>query len=307
MKNRKRSFAPKSRYADLRSDFMIKRIFSQEDILLSFLNVIIPDKHFTGIRFNHTERFGDRKIIGSSIFDVCCFTNSGEEIVVEVQNINHDNFPERLLFYSSFLMQGQRVRFNFRRLFNRSLPKWNYDLKPMIIISIINFNLFKLDDNRFLYSFHLKEDKSNLNLTDSLSFYFLELPSFLKSIEEVDNDLDKWAFAFKNMSKLNEQPEKIKGFPFDDLFILSEIANFTNKEYAMLIKREIEIYERNSIYSAGAKTGYESGHQKGLEKGLEKGRAAEQLAIAVNMKNKGVPNDLIAEYTGLSKEDIEAL
>ncbi len=75
----------------------------------------------------------------------------------------------------------------------------------------------------------------------------------------------------------------------------------------MLIKREIEIYERNSIYSAGAKTGYESGHQKGLEKGLEKGRAAEQLAIAVNMKNKGVPNDLIAEYTGLSKEDIEAL
>lgn len=71
----------------------------------------------------------------------------------------------------------------------------------------------------------------------------------------------------------------------------------------MLIKREIEIYERNSIYSAGAKTGYESGHQKGLEKG----RAAEQLAIAVNMKNKGVPNDLIAEYTGLSKEDIEAL
>lgn len=91
MKNRKRSFTPKSRYADLRSDFMIKRIFSQEDILLSFLNVIIPDKHFTGIRFNHTERFGDRKII-----------------------------------------------------------------------SIINFNLFKLDDNRFLYSFHLKEDKSNL-------------------------------------------------------------------------------------------------------------------------------------------------
>lgn len=47
--------------------------------------------------------------------------------------------------------------------------------------------------------------------------------------------------------------------------------------------------------------------KKGLAEGEASGRAAEKLAIAKALKDKGLDIDIISETSGLSKDEIEKL
>lgn len=51
----------------------------------------------------------------------------------------------------------------------------------------------------------------------------------------------------------------------------------------------------------------ECARKDGQEKGREEGKQEERLAIAAKLKAQGFPIDAIAEATGLSKEQLEAL
>ena len=48
-------------------------------------------------------------------------------------------------------------------------------------------------------------------------------------------------------------------------------------------------------------------YKEGLEQGLEQGRSDMKFSLARTMKSKGEPVEKIAEYTGLSAAEIEAL
>lgn len=50
-----------------------------------------------------------------------------------------------------------------------------------------------------------------------------------------------------------------------------------------------------------------SWEEKGMEKGMEKGREEERRSIALNMLRKNLPLEIIAEVTGLTSEQIQAL
>lgn len=51
----------------------------------------------------------------------------------------------------------------------------------------------------------------------------------------------------------------------------------------------------------------EYARKEGIEKGIEKGREEERSSIAAKLKAQGFPIDAIAEATGISKEQLEAL
>jgi predicted transposase/invertase (TIGR01784 family) len=53
--------------------------------------------------------------------------------------------------------------------------------------------------------------------------------------------------------------------------------------------------------------GLQKGRLEGLQKGRLEGKREEAIAIARNLKAKGLSVDLIAETTGLSAEEIEKL
>ncbi len=83
------------------------------------------------------------------------------------------------------------------------------------------------------------------------------------------------------------------------IFLASATAAMTTTEKmqyirAMNTKRDIE----NQIQFA---------EEKGIEIGVEKGVKEEKNAIAREMKTDGVAIDLIMKYTGLTKEQIDAL
>ena len=52
---------------------------------------------------------------------------------------------------------------------------------------------------------------------------------------------------------------------------------------------------------------YKEGLEQGRSEGLEQGRSDMKLSLARIMKSKGEPVEKIAEYTGLSAAEIEAL
>lgn len=75
---------------------------------------------------------GDR----SPIYDILCETNSKEKIIVEMQNREHPNFKERMLYYAaeSIARQGE------------SGTAWNYDIKAVYEIAFTNFVLTGYSD-----------------------------------------------------------------------------------------------------------------------------------------------------------------
>lgn len=57
----------------------------------------------------------------------------------------------------------------------------------------------------------------------------------------------------------------------------------------------------------GFEKGLSQGRSEGEAIGLEKGAAQKQREIAKNLKQAGIPIKVVAENTGLSREEIEKL
>ena len=56
-----------------------------------------------------------------------------------------------------------------------------------------------------------------------------------------------------------------------------------------------------------AKVAQEEGRKKGIQQGIERGAKEEKIKIAKTMKQKNVKIEDIMSFTGLSKEEIEAI
>lgn len=72
------------------TDVGFKRIFGQEvskDLLLSFLNTLLEgERIITDLQFLDKEQLPETDIDRGLIYDIYCTTDTGERIVVEMQN-----------------------------------------------------------------------------------------------------------------------------------------------------------------------------------------------------------------------------
>ena len=107
--------------------------------------------------------------------------------------------------------------------------------------------------------------------------------------------VEKIGFALNNMGSFEKRPDGFAGEFFDLLFNSADIANFVPEDkikYLNDMTTERDIH--NQIEYA-------------RKEGIEKGREEERSSIAAKLKAQGFPIDTIAEATGLSKEQLEAL
>ena len=77
------------------------------------------------------------------------------------------------------------------------------------------------------------------------------------------------------------------------------LKGITVEEYGEVMKKE--------GFEDGRAAGLEQGRTEGLAEGEASGRAAEKIEMARALKAKGVDIDIIAETSGLTKEEIEKL
>ena len=79
----------------------------------------------------------------------------------------------------------------------------------------------------------------------------------------------------------------------------------TLDEKAWIEKRSRELAEHNRASELAYAR--EEAHEQGLEQGIAQGEASKALEVAKTLKAKGIDIDIIAEASGLSKDEIEQL
>ena len=280
-------------YIDPFTDFGFKRIFGSQEskpLLISFLNDILPitDK-IISIEYNKNEYEGMLKEDRKAIFDINCTDEKKNLFVVELQRAEQTYFQDRALYYTSFPIQEQATR-----------GKWNFELKPIYFIGILNFIVNEFDDENYLHYGQITDKDTNKVMYDKLSFIYIELPKFKKTKEELSNHLEKWLWFFNELSKLEKIPEM-----FEDDIIIKKA--FSLSELAKMKPEKRKEYEQSLKYYRDWMNTLDTAEAKGLEEGLELGKKAEKIKIAKISLKQNIDIETIALITGLEREEIKNL
>lgn len=279
------------KYADLLDDDVFKLVFGREsskDVMIEFLNQVIPDRMIVDLEFVDKEMHHLDRSRKDSVYDMFCKTDDGSRIVVEVQRRKQANFAERAIYYSTFSIANQV-----------SAGAGCYDFYPVYVISILNFG-FKPGGSKVKSEFRLYETDTRELLTDRVTFIFLDLSKFKKTAEELSGDiLEGMYFCFKNIVSLTERPEILEHDVFRKIFEVSELINMDEVTRSKVIeKMTTERDLRNQMEYARQEAiaeGHAEGHAKGLAEGHAEGLAEGLAEAARKMVASGMTHEAVAD------------
>lgn len=287
------------KYINPFTDYGFKKIFGEEvnkDLLIDFLNELLREEQgeIISLSYLKNEQLGSSNLDRKAIFDLYCENEKGEKFIVELQKSKQNFFKDRTVFYSTFPIREQAKR-----------ADWNYELNAIYTIAILDF-IFEEDKDevdKFRYDVKLSDIQTHKVFYDKLTFIYLEMPKFNKTIDELDSHYDKWLYVLRNLNRLDRVPDKLKEKIFQKVFDTAEIAKFTPEQ--------VNSYEDSLKYYRDLKnsldTARDEGKLEGLSEGIEKGKMEKTFEVAKNLLNSGISIDVIMEATGLSKEQIDKL
>lgn len=233
--------------------------------------------------------------------DIKAKNSKGEIILVEIQNTRELYYLERILYGVAKTITE-----------HISLGKTYHEVKKVYSISILYFDIGQGKDylyhgqNRFM-GVHT-QDQLMVNVKERNAivtkmpedifpdYYLIRVNEFNKVAV---SPLEEWIAYLKDGTiradtkapGLQEAKEKLKYY------------NMTSEERHAYDEHVNAIMIQNDVLDS-AKL---EGKLEGIAEGRLEGQLEGQLGIARTMKNDGVPVDVIAKYTGLSKESIEGL
>lgn len=291
----------KPRYADLLDDDVFKLVFGQEatkSVMVEFLNRVIPDRKIVDIDFLDKEMKASDRRKKDSVFDMLCRTDDGTRVIVEVQRRNQDTYIERTIYYSTFQVQNQ---------VNSGADE--YQFCPAYVISIATFDIgVNAGNTEVKTMYRLREETSHALLTDRLTYIFIELNKFNKTLEELDGDvLEGIYYCFKNMTSLSERPEVLDHEVFGKIFEVTDFLNMNDETRKKILKNMTTERDLRNQFAYARKEGHRLGFAEGQAEGRAEGRAEERSAVAKSMKEMGLAMEVISKATGLSEEKILSL
>lgn len=163
-------------------------------------------------------------------------------------------------------------------------------MKAVYTIAILDF-VFEEDKNetgKYRYDIKLTDIETKKVFYDKLTFIYLEMPKFNKSIDELETRFDKWLYVLRNLNRLDKVPDKLREQIFEKLFETAEIAKFT--------PLEAQLYEDSLKYYRDLKNSLDTAKEEGEFIGIEK--------VAKKAISEGLSDDIIIKITGLTKEQI---
>ena len=311
------------RYVNFFTDYGFKRLFGQEpnkDLLRDFLNELLKEEqgNIVDITYLKDENLGNTALDRKAIFDLYCENEKGEKFIVELQKAKQNFFKDRSVYYSTFPIQQQARR-----------GEWDYELKAVYTIGILDFvfDEDKDDSQKYRYDIKLQDIETNKIFYDKLTFIYLEIPKFNKSVDELQSRFEKWLYAIKHLGRLDRVPEKLREQVFEKFFEVAEIANFTPEEviryedslkYYRDLKNVLDTARGEGVEQGigigveqgigiGVEQGIGIGREQGIGIGREQGRTQEKMDNAAKMLARGIDTQTIMDITGLSREAIGKL
>ena len=284
-------------YADLLLDRTFKKAFNPDTqnkvCLIALLNAVLEGEIASPIVDvqSRDKEFNDGSNENrTTVFDLYCIDSAQRRFIIEVQILFQENIVNRSIYYASqtIVAQGERGK------------DYKYELSPVITVVIMEFNIF--DDKRYIRRAKLRESDGS-DVSDTLSFAFVELPKFKKPLDELETTLDKGLYALKNMKNLTKMPKQYAESAFELLFPVAELAKLSKEEQKMIDEAQKAKWDNYAIKQAAI----DSGIKQGMEIGLQQGKDQVAREIAKKMKAKNKPVDEIVEFTGLTEEEVKAL
>jgi predicted transposase/invertase (TIGR01784 family) len=263
-------------------------------LLIDFLNQVLGEReHIYELTYLNTEAQGRTSTDRKAVFDLQCENGKGERFIIELQNVRQRFFKDRSIYYASLPLQEQAPRGS----------AWDYRLKSVYTIGILNFAFPDLGPDRYKREIQLMDKATKEIFYDKLTFIYLEMPNFRKEEQELESHFDKWMYVLKNLSRLQDRPAALQEKIFERLFSAAEIAKLTPLEMKTYDESLKTLWDNYSTLE----TAKQEGLDRGIEEGIEKGAYLKAIAIAREMKKEGFTVAQVVRFTGLSREEIEEL
>jgi predicted transposase/invertase (TIGR01784 family) len=271
------------RYVNPFTDFGFKRLFGEEpnkDLLIDFLNELLvkQEGRITDLTYLKNEHLGHSSVDRKAIFDLYCQNDKGEKFIVELQKTKQNFFKDRTVYYSTFPIQEQARQ-----------AEWNYELKSVYTIAILDFvfDEDKHEPDKYRYDVKLSDVDSHKVFYNKLTFIYLEMPKFNKTVDELESRFEKWLYVIRNLNRLEKVPEKLKEQVFERLFEVAEVAKFT--------REQLQLYENSLKYYRDIKNSLDTAREEGIKE------------VAFRMMERGYPLQDVSDLTGLSIENLKKL
>ena len=285
----------REKYINPFTDYGFKKIFGEEpnkDLLLDFLNELLKEEQgkIKNLTYLKTEKFGSSDYDRKAIFDLYCENEKGEKFIVEIQKSKHNFFKDRTVCYSTFPIREQANQ-----------KDWNSELKAVYTIAILDFvfDEDKDDSEKYRYDVKLTDIETNKIFYDKLTFIYLEMPKFNKTVDELESRFEKWLYVIRNLNRLDRVPDELKEKIFDKLFKVAEIAKFTPKQ--------VRSYEDSLKYYRDLKNSLNTARDEGKIEGKTEGKKERNFEIAKTGLKEGLSLEIIMKLTGLTEKEIERL
>jgi predicted transposase/invertase (TIGR01784 family) len=273
-----------SRYLDPKADIVFKKIFGDHPhILISFLNAVLPlEPHspIVSLSYLPTEQIPSIPDFKRTIADAKCKDAQGRIFIVEMQMNWTDSFKQRLLFGTSQavvkqLEKGEDYTF----------------LQPVYGLGLVA-EIYEKTSPEWYHHYQLVKNGTD-DVIKFLQLIFIELPKF-----PVHSPHEK-KLRLLWLRFLREIDEKTK-IVSEELLEVPEIAEAIRlSEEAAYSPGELDVYESYWDSVRREKTFLVESYAKGLEKGI--------VEMAKKMLKRGLTVEMVAEDTGLTHEEIDAI
>lgn len=266
-------------FADLKNDFVFRRIFAKHPtILCGLLNDLLDrqgDRIIESIEYLPSEQLPLVAGAKLSILDVRCRDRTGTTFVVEMQLLHVAGFENRTVYnackaYADQLKAGDPYT----------------KLNDVVAISICDFELWPDAAQKsagkpripMLSRWSATEESSGNRGLLQVQYAFLELPKLTARKPQTGAEL--WAWLFVHGPELKEMPADLPQGPHREAVELANEATFTKLELEAYRKvmdeiqqaREYGDAKRAEGHAAGLVAGHKSGIAEGHKSGLADGK-----------------------------------
>ena len=284
MNNDNMTFDEKWNSLTITDDFIFGRVFSDREKCRKLIELLL------GIRVRSLEIPQAQKSVKTSIlsrgvrFDV--YAEDEERVFdIEIQTVNRHNWELRTRYYqskmdSNLISQGQDFR----------------DLKETYVIFLCCFDPIGFTDCRY-ETVHVLKNHTDYVVDDKRHILLYNINEYLKSDDKELRDFLEYMATGRAASDFSREVQ--------DVVDRAKTDDVLRSGY-MTLEMEIKSRCRDAM-DAGRREGIEQGRNEGIAEGETLGAEKTRLENAVKMKEKGFSMADIADITGLTLEQVQAL
>ena len=302
----------------IRFDWAIKCILrdkTNKEVLEGLITVLLSEP-VTITEILESENNKDRREDKGNRVDVKAKTVNGEYIIVEVQLTKERDFFQRILFGTATAITDQigigQDYSVIKKIYSINILYFDFGCgDDYAYHGITTFRGMTKEDSVLQLSTenerkYIKAETKRITMPDEvMPEYFLLIVDRFNEVAKTP--IEEWMQYLKDAAIREDTTTPGLQAAREKLAYMSMSPGERRayEDYMVSVHAFRDAWE-TSIYDAKAE-GRAEGLAEGLAEGMEKGRFDANLDNARRMKADGMPTELIAKYTGLTEEQINAL